>query len=220
MNKNEEVGQRLKKLRLSRNMRQIELAKLCGWGASRISNYESGIRSISLQDAETIAWQLKVKPYEILFDSSELMELTDFANSNGTTEFHRTFPVLSALQANEWLEVKEASKDEFTEWHPTTESASKRAFWLRVRGESMTSPNGVSFPEDTLILVDPERQSVSGSFVVATLSGVKEVTFKKLVVDAGQKILMPLNTHYQPILIQDDNSRLVGTVIDAKLNLF
>jgi transcriptional regulator with XRE-family HTH domain len=52
MDKKTEVGLRLKQLRIKQGISQKDLAELCGWGPSRISNYESGLRSINLDDAE------------------------------------------------------------------------------------------------------------------------------------------------------------------------
>lgn len=67
MTKKIEVGLRLKQLRETKQMSQRALAAECGWGPSRISNYESGIRSINLDDAEIIANALHVFPEELLF---------------------------------------------------------------------------------------------------------------------------------------------------------
>ncbi|KJG64085.1 helix-turn-helix domain-containing protein, partial [Photobacterium kishitanii] len=77
MNKKTEVGLRLKQLRTKQGISQKDLAELCGWGPSRISNYESGLRSINLDDADMLAKHLGIKPYQILFDDDEL---TNFAN--------------------------------------------------------------------------------------------------------------------------------------------
>ncbi|WGY45918.1 helix-turn-helix transcriptional regulator [Vibrio sp. ABG19] len=66
-----EVGLRLKQLREAKGFSQRALATKCGWGPSRISNYESGIRSINLDDAETIAKALSIPPQTLLFGSVE-----------------------------------------------------------------------------------------------------------------------------------------------------
>ncbi|WPC72953.1 XRE family transcriptional regulator [Vibrio porteresiae] len=70
MSKKIEVGLRLKQLRENQNLSQRALATKCGWGASRISNYESGIRSISLDDAEVISSALGVPTESLLFGST------------------------------------------------------------------------------------------------------------------------------------------------------
>ncbi|NAW60520.1 helix-turn-helix domain-containing protein [Vibrio sp. V31_P5A7T61] len=130
------------------------------------------------------------------------------------------FPVLSSVQAGAWTEACEPYiLADISEWHETTERTSERCFWLKVEGDSMTSATGVSFPEGTLVLVDTERDHENGSLVVAKLEDVNEATFKKLVLDAGQRFLKPLNTNY-PIMSVNGNCRIIGVVVDAKLKLF
>lgn len=134
--------------------------------------------------------------------------------------YQKSFPVLSSVQAGAWTEACEPyTLNEISEWHETTERTSERCFWLRVEGDSMTSATGVSFPEGTMVLVDTERDHQNGSLVVAKLTDVNEATFKKLVIDAGQKYLRPLNPTYHPIAI-NGNCKIIGVVVDAKLKLF
>lgn len=80
----------------------------------------------------------------------------------------------------------------------------------------MTAPSGLSIPEGTVILVDPEVEAVSGKLVVAKLESENEATFKKYVVDAGHRYLKPLNPQYSMIPI-NGNCRIVGVVVDAKI---
>ncbi|MCG6228748.1 LexA family protein [Vibrio furnissii] len=134
--------------------------------------------------------------------------------------YQKSFPVLSSVQAGAWTEACEPyTLNEISEWYETTERTSERCFWLRVEGDSMTSATGVSFPEGTMVLVDTERDHQNGSLVVAKLTDVNEATFKKLVIDAGQKYLRPLNPTYLPIAI-NGNCKIIGVVVDAKLKLF
>ncbi len=70
MDKKKEIGLRLKKVRESAGFSQRDLAEKCGWGASRIGNYESGTRSISVEDAELLARELPTTPYYLLFGES------------------------------------------------------------------------------------------------------------------------------------------------------
>jgi SOS-response transcriptional repressor LexA len=76
-------------------------------------------------------------------------------------------------------------------WYDTTVECSEDSFWLDVRGDSMTSPAGLSIPEGMAILVDPQVEAINGKLVVAKLDGDNEATFKKLVIDAGQRFLKP-----------------------------
>ncbi|MEI8631439.1 helix-turn-helix transcriptional regulator [Vibrio sp. PP-XX7] len=76
MSKKKEVGLRLKRFRETTGLSQRALADKCGWGASRIGNYEAGVRSIDLDDAEVIAAALEIKAQQLLFE-----EETDFQNN-------------------------------------------------------------------------------------------------------------------------------------------
>lgn len=67
MNRTETIAARIKRLREDKGLSQKALAELCGWASqSRIGNYESGTRSVSVDDAEVIAKALGVAPAELL----------------------------------------------------------------------------------------------------------------------------------------------------------
>ena len=131
----------------------------------------------------------------------------------------KRLPILSHVQAGMWteaLDYRALGLDIEYEEAPIT--ASDHAFWLRVVGDSMTSPSGISIAEGMLILVDPEEDIINGSLVVAKLEGTDEATFKKLVIDAGMKSLRPLNPTYPPIPI-NGNCQIIGVVKEAKIKL-
>ncbi|WP_241151670.1 LexA family protein, partial [Pseudomonas viridiflava] len=86
------------------------------------------------------------------------------------------------------------------------------AFWLEVRGDSMTALSGTSIPEGMMILVDTEADVRPGKFVVAKLPNSEEATFKKLVEDAGRRYLKPLNPAYAMIECSDD-CRIIGVAV-------
>ena len=68
MNRIEDIAGRIKRLREDKGLSQKALAELCGWASqSRIGNYESGTRSVSVDDATVIAKALGVAPAELLF---------------------------------------------------------------------------------------------------------------------------------------------------------
>jgi SOS-response transcriptional repressor LexA len=190
---------------------------------SAIAHWLGGNRKPSIED---IASMMKIVGLShMTLGSDGLIEYPKGALENvepveTNIAYQRTFPVISAVQAGMWTEaVEPVPAIASDEWYETTERTSKNCFWLRVNGDSMTAPSGISFPEGTLILVDTERDHQSGSFVVAKLTDVNEATFKKLVVDAGQKFLKPLNNSY-PTLPINGNCRIIGVVVDAKIKLF
>lgn len=101
-------------------------------------------------------------------------------------------------------------------WLDTNVECSDSSFWLDVKGDSMTSPVGLSIPEGMVILVDPEVEPRNGKLVVAKLDNESEATFKKLVIDAGRKFLKPLNPQY-PMIPINGNCQIIGVVVDAKI---
>lgn len=91
-------------------------------------------------------------------------------------------------------------------------SASKRTFALRVIGDSMTAPYGKSYPEGTIIFVDPEKIAEPGQRVVAKTD--KGHTFKELARNEfGQFYLRPLNPSHQPIF--EEGIEVCGVVIGS-----
>ncbi|MFW1676424.1 LexA family protein [Pontibacter sp. JAM-7] len=131
----------------------------------------------------------------------------------------RKYPVISSVQAGAWKEAIDLFQPGDAEcWEEAGAQYSDQSFWLRVTGDSMTSPAGLSIPEGYLILVDPNARADNGSLVVAKLEDSDEVTFKKLVIDAGQHYLKPLNPNYGTIHI-NGNCRIVGVVREVKLKI-
>lgn len=201
------IGERIKSLREAKGLSQVQLAKLCGWAApSRLGNYELGTRKVSADDAVILGAALGVSPAEIMFG--------DDANS---VFKQYEYPLFSSVQAGPFTEVGSYTASDAKAWVPTTTKASDNAFWLEVKGHSMTAPQGVrpSFPEGMLILVDPAELVESGDFCVASANGDSEATFKKYELDGGVSYLVPLNPAYR-ILDCDHSCRIIGKVVKAQ----
>lgn len=219
MNWNDLVKSRMKEVGVTQAM----LAERMDKSQSAIAHWLGGNRKPSIEE---IAAMMKIVGLSHMTLNSEgLIEYPEQAIANVSKvdiqpTYKARFPVLSSVQAGAWTEACEPYMlADISEWHETTERTSERCFWLKVEGDSMTSATGVSFPEGTLVLVDTERDHENGSLVVAKLEDVNEATFKKLVLDAGQRFLKPLNTNY-PIMSVNGNCRIIGVVVDAKLKLF
>ena len=82
---------------------------------------------------------------------------------------------------------------------------STRAYALTVHGDSMTNLYGrSSFPDGTVIVVDPEQVLLNGRFVIAKLPEDSEAMFRRYEKEGGQVWLRPLNPEYAPILIKSE----------------
>jgi len=129
------------------------------------------------------------------------------------------YPVISWVAAGAWAEAVEPFPPGFSDRYEVSDYAAKgQAFWLEVKGDSMTSPVGLSIPEGMMILVDTDADASSGKLVVAKLSDSNEATFKKLVIDSGRRFLKPLNPAY-PLQVCAEGCRIVGVVVQATIKL-
>ncbi|WP_458238202.1 LexA family protein, partial [Pseudomonas sp. P5_A2_2] len=88
------------------------------------------------------------------------------------------------------------------------------ALWLRVSGDAMTAPTGISIAQGMLILVDPAVEAVPGKLVIAQWPDSTEATFRKLIEEGGQRYLVPLNPTY-PKALYTDECRIIGVVVQA-----
>lgn len=131
----------------------------------------------------------------------------------------RKAPLISWIQAGSWHEASDPLQPgDGEDWYDVPAGTSESAFWLRVVGDSMTSPAGLSVPEGSFILVEPGLSPDNGRLVVAKLTDTNEVTFKKLIIDGGRKFLKPLNPAY-PMLEINSNCHIVGVVTESKQRL-
>ena len=80
----------------------------------------------------------------------------------------------------------------------------------------MTAPTGMSVTEGMYVLFDTGKDPVNGSLVIAKLVDSNEATFKKLIIDAGQKYLKGLNPAW-PMVPINGNCKIIGVAVEAKM---
>ncbi|WP_074755884.1 LexA family transcriptional regulator [Pseudomonas abietaniphila] len=129
----------------------------------------------------------------------------------------RSYPMISWVAAGARAESPtNLVPERAEEYYESTENAGNHGFWLEVKGASMTAASNPSFPEGTRILVQPEGfEVVSGKYYVAQHSD-GEATFKQYVHDAGWDYLVPLNTSFKTVEM-DENWEIIGRVVDARI---
>lgn len=204
------IGERVKLKRLELGLSQDELAARSGTTQQSIVNVETG-KTKSPRNILELAKALNVSP-EYLKDGDDSSNISYV----GARASKGHYPLISWVNAGCWLEAIEPyRKEDIDVWPETTVNASDGAFWLRVKGDSMTSPVGFTVPEGMIILVDPEKEPASGKLVVAKLENENEATFKQYMVDAGRTYLKALNPHHPPTII-NGNCKIIGVVVDIK----
>lgn len=125
-------------------------------------------------------------------------------------------PLISWVQAGEWQEVVDNYRPgEGEKPVYTTRRVSPAAYALRIAGESMENPAGnPTFPNGSIVIIDPERQPENGRAVVVRLVNSKDVIFKQLVIEGGRKYLKPLNPRY-PIIEIDESAVFCGVAVQV-----
>ncbi|MDI1272488.1 S24 family peptidase [Polaromonas sp.] len=118
-------------------------------------------------------------------------------------------PLISEVQAGNYTVIDNFNPRDGLEMVPVTVVIKRHTFALRVQGDSMVGTNLDSFPEGSLLIVEPEMQAIPGDYVIA-LNGENETTFKQLIRDGGELFLKPLNVRYpiRPL----GNAEIIGVV--------
>lgn len=214
-----ELKDRFKLAREHAGLKQQQLAERAGVKQATISDLERG-KSQGSNYTARIAAACQVSA--LWLETGEgTMCSSEHANVDMPLQPYREeakYPLISWIQAGMW----EESCDNFApgdaeEWIHSDADAGRCGYWLEVKGLSMYSPSGPSFPPTMRILVRPEDFDViSGKFYVARLKSTGETTFKQYVRDSGVGYLAPLNPSFKTIEI-DEDVEIIGRVVDGKL---
>jgi len=179
----------IRKKREEAGLSQYALARQSGLSVRYIQLLERGERRPKIETLEKLARGLGV-PFE------------EVAAAAGVSIIKaRRVPVISWASAGNWEEAVEYPED----WVEVL-SSSPRLFALRVRGDSMEP----EFTEGDIIVVDPDRDPVSGSFVLAR-NRDGEVVFKQLKQYGDKWILRPLNPRYPEIEMSEEHE-IIGVI--------
>nr|WP_282582724.1 S24 family peptidase [Pseudomonas umsongensis] len=211
------LAERIKSARIHAKLTQKALAQKAGVEQPVISQLETG-KNLQSAHLPKIAHACGVSAIWLSENIGPMISAAKVDSNVGEArqpvESFR-YPVISWVAAGAWAEAVEPFPPGYSDRYELSDYDSKGpAFWLEVKGDSMTSPVGTSITEGTLILVDTEADAQSGKLVVAKLADSDQATFKKLVDDGGRRYLKPLNPAY-PIEMCAENCRIVGVVVRA-----
>ncbi|WP_040439340.1 LexA family protein [Algicola sagamiensis] len=136
------------------------------------------------------------------------------------TDHYLRVPLVSWAEAGYWIESPSFTLSmEHDCWVILPRDKSiPNCFALEVRGDSMQSPYGVSFPEGSIIFVDPNATPKNKSFVIAIQKDADCASFKQLIIDGSEKYLKPLNPQY-PLIKIETEILICGVVFDMVYHL-
>lgn len=206
-----DIGQKLRAARTRADLTLQDVAKALGISHQAVQQMETGKTSPRLETIISLAKLYKASLDDIMLNSG--------INVGSVGLAARRVPIISWVQAGAWCGVTDPyPAGQGDQLLMTTAHVGPSSYALKVRGDSMTNPDGgPSFPDGTYIVVDPEVTAVHGDFVVCRLENTNEATFKQLVVDGGEQFLKPLNPRY-PLIKIDAETTLCGVVKQAITN--
>jgi len=233
-------AQRAKTRRLALGLSQDEVAKLSGLKQPDISKIELGriqktvgILGLARALQCTPDWlESEAGPMEI--QSAITAPMGSIAARGGPSQIttprgeeqsnvsemprRAKVPLISLIQAGELTDVEDLFHPGMaTHWvEPRYTTPSEASYALMVEGDSMESPvpGALTFPEGTIVIVDPNGAAGPNSYVIAKDVLTQKATFKKLTTDGVRWFLKPLNPAYATVEIDDPAMRVIGKVVE------
>ena len=145
------------------------------------------------------------------YEIAEEQAIYDLGQINKPLRFPLV-PLLKWEQIHPWLaELTGYALDDRTQLLPVPLALGKKAFALSVLGDSMEAHTGISFIENSIIVIDPEYLATPGAFIVCSFGEDPRAIFKQLIQDGNKRYLKPLNTRY-PLLEVDNTLKIIGVV--------
>ena len=195
---------RIKELRLSKAIKQVDFAKMLGVSQATVSGWESEKYQ---PDRDTL---IKMASY---FDVS-----VDYLIGNSPVKKEKKkgvqIPVLGEVRAGYPMEAVENIID----YEEIDEETARRGefFALRIKGDSMEP----KFSEGDVVIVRKQETADSGDIVVALVNG-DSATIKKLKRHQNGITLVPSNAAYEPMYysneeIMDLPVTILGKVVELR----
>jgi len=204
------LGNRIKKARSDKGISQEQLAIKIGVTKSAVSQWENNvIRKMEADNLLALADALNVNPYWLAGSRAHSFKSGNEIRERGDYTLHGKIHLLPDWQSIiDWLDTGSVPKNSKTIDKPA--GCGDRTYALTVRSDIMAP----IFPRRAYIIVDPDRPFRHGTLIVVHIAGWNEATFRKLIIDANQMYLEPLNKAYDPIKLSEHDYRYCGRVIN------
>lgn len=118
-------------------------------------------------------------------------------------------PLVSEVEAGNYTVIDNFKPTPHYDTVPVSVPVKRHTYALRVHGDSMASDTGDSFPDGSIVIVEPELAAQPGDYVIV-VNAENQTTFKQLVRDGGEFYLRPRNARYpiKPL----GSARVIGVI--------
>ncbi|WP_391487158.1 LexA family protein [Leclercia tamurae] len=203
--------QRVALARNSLNMTQAELARHVGVVQRQIAAYEGGEARPREKALQNLAAALGTTTEWLSCGDGTGPDI-DIAKKTVTV---REIPLLNNPD-HSLLLMQGGDAAPISGYIPAPARCGDKAFAIRVRGNSMIGSDGISFPEGSIVTVDPDVKPTNGSFVLVLTGDV--VRFKKLVTEGQSHVLLSLNRfEFPPEYVE--NPDILATAVHMQYDL-
>jgi phage repressor protein C with HTH and peptisase S24 domain len=189
------IADNIKKYRLAAGLSQPKLAKLCGWESqSRISNYETEVRSPSIDDLRTIASALNINLIQLINGDNNTahQDIAEYSDNNTPIDLENNIDYPSIKRVNLKLSAgisgfaidydveNKAPIVMRKEWFGSRGYRPDKLLAVLVHGDSMQ--NGL-YDGDTVVINTADNMPSDGEVFAINYEG--EMLIKRMVRDAG-----------------------------------
>lgn len=215
------IGNRIREARKKLGLTMKELSELTrDLKASRINNWERGMRTPGPEEAKQLAKALQIS-------AAYLLGLSDNPDANATSKVPGlvgVVPILSyeqALQPQKIIDQINTGNNHSIQFIPLGEDFKKdftsHTFALRIKDDSM-SP---ALSTHDLVIVNPNKTPQPGAFVIAQVAGQSEIIvrqYKQLSCNRGFESfeLIPLNDKWANVIVNaPKDAKIIGVICQA-----
>lgn len=198
-----------------KNLKQADIARATGKSTAAVTKWLRGENIPKADSLKHIARLLGVSDVWLLTGKDVAPRLDNNVDLSQKISLEgRPIPVISWVAAGLFDSIETVLRDtRVDEYLPPLKECGKNGYGLIVVGNSMKP----EFKPDDRIYVNPDIQTFdlkTDDLVIIACSGETEATFKKLIIEGGEKYLQPLNPNWPEQIIKlTEDCRLVGKVV-------
>lgn len=191
----------LKELRKDKKLTQSDLAKILGVVPTTVSAWERGANKPTMDKVAMMSDIFRVP-------------VSDFFSSEFDEDRVRKIPIIGTIACGDPITAEE-NVENYKE--RSIENLPKgNVFYLRAKGDSMTP----LIQENALVLIREQPDVENGEIAAVLVNGDTEATLKRVRKLKNSILLEPINSRYEPYIVDEENqARILGKAVEVLFEL-